>query len=205
MVTAHSVTTKPRLECRIGNGPNSYSGGNSSALRLLLKHATIAQAVSRRPPTAAARVRAQVRSCGICGGQSDTGAGFLRVLRFPILIPPTSHRGGPGSSPGQVMWDLWRTKWHWGRFSPSTSVPNSLSTDLPPRRPRFEPRSGHVGFVADKVALGQVFSEYFGFPFQFSFHRLLHTRHLSSGAGTVGQLVADVPSGLSLTTPQETN
>jgi hypothetical protein len=24
--------------------------------------------------------------------------------------------------------------------------------------------SGHVGFVVDKVALGQVFSEYFGFP-----------------------------------------
>jgi hypothetical protein len=29
----------------------------------------------------------------------------------------------------------------------------------------FEPRSGHVGFVVDKVALGQVFSEYFGFPY----------------------------------------
>jgi hypothetical protein len=52
----------------------------------------------------------------------------------------------------------------------------------------------------DKVALGQVFSEYFVFPCQFSFHRLLHTHRLSSGAGTIGQLVADVPSGLSLTT-----
>jgi hypothetical protein len=28
--------------------------------------------------------------------------------------------------------------------------------------------------------------------------------HSSSGAGTIGQLVADVPSGLSLTPPQET-
>jgi hypothetical protein len=56
----------------------------------------------------------------------------------------------------------------------------------------------------DKVALGQVFSEYFGFPYQFSFHRLLHTHHqLSSGAGTIDQLVADVPSGLSLTPPQK--
>jgi hypothetical protein len=52
----------------------------------------IAQAVSRRLPTAAARVRFQVRSCGICDEQSGTGAGFLRVLRFPlpILISPTT-------------------------------------------------------------------------------------------------------------------
>jgi hypothetical protein len=49
----------------------------------------IAQAVSRRLPTAAARVR------------------------------------------GQVMWDLWWTEWHRGRFSPSTLVSpaNSHSTD----------------------------------------------------------------------------
>jgi hypothetical protein len=63
-----------------------------------------------------------------------------------------------------------------------------------------------MGFVVDKVALGQVFSEYFGFPFQFSFHQLLHIHHhhLSLGAGTTGQLGADVPSGLSLNIPQET-
>jgi hypothetical protein len=61
-----------------------------------------------------------------------------------------------------------------------------------------------VRFVVDNVALGQVFSEYFGFPCPFSFHRLLHTHHLSSVAGTIGQLVADVPSGLSLTPPQGT-
>jgi hypothetical protein len=40
----------------------------------------------------------------------------------------------------------------------------------------------------DKVALGQVFSEYFGFPCQSSFHQLLHNHpHLSSGAGTIDQ------------------
>jgi hypothetical protein len=84
---------------------------------------TVAQAVSRRFAPAAARVWAQVGSCGIYGRHSDTGAGFL---------------------------------------------------------------------------------EYFGLFCQFSFHRLLHTHHLSSGAATIGQLVADVRSGLSLTPPQET-
>jgi hypothetical protein len=45
-----------------------------------------------------------------------------------------------------------------------------------------------VGFVVDKVALGQVFSEYLGFPCQSSFHQLLHNHpHLASGAGTIGQ------------------
>jgi hypothetical protein len=78
----------------------------------------IAQAVSGRLPTAAARVQVQVKSYGICGGQSVTMAGFLRVFRFPS---------------------------------------------------------------------------------KFSFHLLLRTHHLLFGAGTIGQLVADVPSGLSLT------
>jgi hypothetical protein len=38
----------------------------------------------------------------------------------------------------------------------------------------FDPRSGHMGFVVKKVALGQVSSEYFGFPFQLPFHQMLH-------------------------------
>jgi hypothetical protein len=61
----------------------------TSSKRFQIGHA-IAQAVSRWLPTAEVRVRARVRSCGICGGQSGTGAGFLRVLRFPlpIFIPP---------------------------------------------------------------------------------------------------------------------
>jgi hypothetical protein len=59
---------------------------------------------------------------------------------------------------------------------------------FPPRRPGFDSVSGHVGFVVDKVALGQVFFEYFGFPCQSLFHQLLHNHHhLSSGAGTIGQ------------------
>jgi hypothetical protein len=54
------------------------------------------------------------------------------------------------------------------------------------------------------VAPGQDFSEHFGFPCQ-TFHRLLHThRHPSSGAGTTGQIITDVPSGLGLTLKKQT-
>jgi hypothetical protein len=50
----------------------------------------IPQAVSRWLSTAAARVRSRVWSSRVCGRQSGAGAGFLRVLRFPlpIFIPP---------------------------------------------------------------------------------------------------------------------
>jgi Zn-dependent M28 family amino/carboxypeptidase len=44
----------------------------------------------------------------------------------------------------------------------------------PPWQPGFYPRSGHVGFVVDKVALGQVSPDYFSFPCWFSFHELLY-------------------------------
>jgi hypothetical protein len=75
-----------------------------------------------------------------------------------------------------------------------------LVAGFPPLRPAFEPRSSHVRSVVDQVALRKVISGYFGFCYQFSFHRLLHTHHhLSSGAGTIDQLEANVPSGLSLT------
>jgi hypothetical protein len=49
-----------------------------------------------------------------------------------------------------------------------------LVAGFPPRRPG----SGQVGFVVDKVAPGQVFSEYFGFPSQSTFHQFLqHHNH----------------------------
>jgi hypothetical protein len=61
----------------------------------------IAQAVSHWLLTAAARVRAQVRSCGSCGAQGGMAAGFLRVLRLPlpIFIPPVAPQ-----SPSSIIW-----------------------------------------------------------------------------------------------------
>jgi hypothetical protein len=46
-------------------------------------------AVNCRLPTTAVWVQSQFRSCGVCGGLSCTGVGFLQVLQFPqpILIP----------------------------------------------------------------------------------------------------------------------
>jgi hypothetical protein len=65
-------------------------GGPIAGLEDVEKGRAVAQAVSRWLPTAAARVRVRAAS-GVCGGQSGTGAGFLRVLRFPLpIIPPSS-------------------------------------------------------------------------------------------------------------------
>jgi hypothetical protein len=68
-----------------------------------------------------------------------------------------------------------------------------------------------VGFVVDKLTLRQIFSEYFDLPYQFSFHQLLHSRqhhhhhhhhYLTSEVCTVGQIVADVTSGLIHSSPR---
>jgi hypothetical protein len=74
-------------------------------------------AVRRRPSTAAARDRSQARSCGICGGQNGTGAGFLRVLRFPLpmsfyqLLHTHQSSGVGANGPSSGLWTKW-TQYH---------------------------------------------------------------------------------------------
>jgi hypothetical protein len=55
------------------------------------------------------------------------GDGSNDLHYIPAAQRRTAHRGDTG----QVMWDLWWTKWRLGRFSPSTSVSSSKfhSTD----------------------------------------------------------------------------
>jgi hypothetical protein len=81
-----------------------------------------------------------------------------RLCHSSAGYSPASHCGCPCSNPGHLMCDMWWTKWHWGRFPPSTSVypANSHSTDC----------------------------------------STLIIIYLSSVTGPIGQLVADVPSGL---------
>jgi hypothetical protein len=67
------------------------------------------------------------------------------------------------------------------------AIAQAVSRWLSTAAARVRSWSGQVGFVVDKVALGQVFSEYFGFPCQSSVHQLLHNHPHLSGAGTVGQ------------------
>jgi hypothetical protein len=64
----------------------TWRGGLRSPISLR-KGRAVAQVVSCWLPTAAARVGVRA-ACGVCGGQSGPGAGFLRVLRFPLPIIP---------------------------------------------------------------------------------------------------------------------
>jgi hypothetical protein len=53
----------------------------------------------------------------------------------------------------------------WGRYKSE-----AVSRWLPTAAARVRARVWQVRFVVDKVASGQVFSEYFGFPCQKPFH-----------------------------------
>jgi hypothetical protein len=63
-------------------------------------------------------------------------------------------------------------------------------------RPRLEPRLGHVRFCGGQCGTGVSFLRVLRFPLPILIPPTVHTHHVSSGAGTIGQLVADVPSGL---------
>jgi hypothetical protein len=111
----------------------------------------IAQAVIRRLPTAVAPVRTQVRSCGICGGQSGTGAGFLRVLRFPlpILISPNTPHSLSSIIRGSYNRPISGGHTKWTQSHPTTRNNNKrLSVD----DTKFWLRSKNKGYFIERRA-----------------------------------------------------
>jgi hypothetical protein len=51
-----------------------------------------------------------------------------------------------------------------GRCTVDCATAQAVNRRLPTSAAGFEPGKGHVGFMDDKVSLGQVLSEYFCFP-----------------------------------------
>jgi hypothetical protein len=109
----------------------------------------------------------------------------------------------PQQIPHDLTWDRRGVKPETNRLSyDTTCIAQAVNRRLPTAAARVRAQVRSRGICGGQMTLGQVFSEYFGFPCQFSFHRLFHNDNLSSGAGTIGQTVADVPSGLSLNPTQ---
>jgi hypothetical protein len=91
--TERKNSLKTRLLCRPGLQPAVKARAvcvsdltlfcsQSVCSGLKSQHRSMAQAVSRRPLTAETLFHSRVSPCGICGGQSGFGRGFLRVFRF---------------------------------------------------------------------------------------------------------------------------
>jgi hypothetical protein len=75
------------------------------------------------------------------------------------------------------------------------AIAQAVSRWLPTAAARIRTRVWQVGFLVNKVAPGQVFSEYFGFTCQNrSFRQLLHHHHNHPGQLAEALRRADHPS-----------
>jgi hypothetical protein len=153
----------------------------------------IAQEVISRLPTAAVRVQSRVWSCGILwwtqwrwgrfSPRTSVSLANLHFICFSTIIFTITR--GSHNRPGVAAVPI----------ASQTRIKKKIYLfiyqqvrSFPPWRTGLKLGSSHVGFVVDKVALRQVFSKYFGFPCQYSFHHFLHSHHhLSPEAGTIGQ------------------
>jgi hypothetical protein len=76
-----------------------------------------------------------------------------------------------------------------------------VSSRLPTVAAQVRARIRLCGVCGEQSYTGECLLRVLRFSYQFSIHQILHTH---SAAGTMGQLVTDVPSGLSLTPPHGT-
>jgi hypothetical protein len=83
------------------------------------------------------------------------------------------------SIPRQSMWNMWLTKWYWDRnfseyfrfprqyhISAPCSFYSSISVDK-----QLDPLPVHVGYVVDKVVVGQIFLRVLPFSLSVSLHQ----------------------------------
>jgi hypothetical protein len=88
--------------------------------------------------------------------------------RFILMMWSLTHGAEPFVR-SRKLCSYSKTSQHFMEPEGSLPCPQEPSTDL-----YLQPdRSSSYHSMVDKVALGQVFSEYLGFPCQFSFHQLL--------------------------------
>jgi hypothetical protein len=195
-IVTKSSTTLTFTAVKISNfeGPINLQSGRA-----------IAQAVNRRLPTSSAPVPAQVRSCGICGGQCGTGVGFLRVLRFPlpILIPLTAAHSSSiirgwykRSNSGR------RTKWTQSRPTPrqQETTNNQRSwhglLDVNNRGPTSGTHNRSWGFFISEPEIGRLQSEDVYIFERISFWRLIHKIISTSDGGSVWDPTSSMTTGL---------
>jgi hypothetical protein len=76
MAIIHYSLFNTKIANLLTNVPNDEVLSDIKAELIPALDRTMAQAVSRRPPTAGARDQSRVSPCAICGGQSSTGTGF---------------------------------------------------------------------------------------------------------------------------------
>jgi len=61
---------------------------------------------------------------------------------------PTCHHGGLHSLPGQSMWDIWWTEWHWDMFlSTSVFLCQYLTTSAPYSSSVYMTRGWSLGTI----------------------------------------------------------
>jgi hypothetical protein len=134
--------------------------------------------------TAGIQVKARTQCLPLTGLEPYSCTSLVRLFFYHSLLRPTLRFRNIISGWIYYCLAIWPTLQRDFRFSfncilgstlkgsNGRAVAQRLDAGFPPRRPGFA-YGQHVGFVVDKAALGQVFSEYFGFPCQ-SFHRFLH-------------------------------